>query len=289
MKKLSIILILFSAIFISCEPEYPMYDNVGGQSFLRFEASTADLPIPRTGEETIQIPISVSTISSTDRTVTVSVVQDETTLDAANFSFTNEVTIPANSYTGMLEVTGTNVNLVIGEVETITFKIDGLAAGDFNASSGTVRVNAFLSCEFVPSEFVGTYSANEGAYEVEVTYDASTEMFLFENLFDTGGETYATFTYENSIASINFEQDRASNFGVLYTHSNPDYGNIYAVNPSVASGNPSSNTSTFRTCDAFIDLFFRRQLQDGRFFAGTTNVTLTKVVDGEEDEEEEED
>jgi hypothetical protein len=277
MKKLSIILFLFSAVLVSCEPEYPMYDNVGGQALVKFEASTVDLPIPRTGTETISIPISVSTISNTDRTVTVSLVPEETTLDAANFSFTGVVTIPANSYTGMLEVTGKNANLVIGEVETITFKIDGLSAGDFSASDATVTVRGFLSCAYDPTEFVGTYSANGGAYEVVVTYDESSKLFLLENLFNGGGETYVAFSYENSIAAVDFKQDRATNFGVLYVTTL--YGNIYAVNPSVASGNPASNISTFRTCDNFIDLAFRRQLQDGRFFTGTTRVALTKMME----------
>jgi hypothetical protein len=292
MKKLSIILFLFSAVLVSCEPERPMYDNQGGQSFIQFESTTIDLPVPRTGEETISIPISVSTISSSARTVTVSVVQDESTLDAANYSFSSEVTIPANSYMGMLEVTGTNANLVVGEVETITFKIDGFSTGDFSLGAETVTVNTFLSCAYDPMEFVGTYAANEagycdGCYQVEVSYDAEADLFRFDNLYETGGVTYIRFAYENSIASVDFRQDRTTNFGVLYVH--PTLGNVYAVNPSLASGNQSSNISSFRTCDTFINLYFRRQIQDGRFFTGTNQISLTKIDGGDEEDEEEED
>lgn len=282
MKKLSIILFLFSAVLTSCDPERPMYDNIGGQALIQFEGSSFDLPVPRTGEMTISIPISVSTVSTGDRKVTVSLVPDGTTLDAANYGFTSEVTIPANSYSGMLEVTGTNANLVIGEVETITFKLDGLSVGDFNINTDTVTVNVFLSCAYDPMEFVGTYAANEegycdGCYEVEVTYDAETDLFRFDNLYETGGVTYIRFAYENSIASVDFKQDRSTNFGVLYVH--PSFGNVYAVNPSVASGNTSSNISSFRTCDTFIDLYFRRQIQDGRFFGGTPHISLTKITE----------
>lgn len=277
MKKISIILFLFSAILTSCEPERVIYDNVSGQSYLKFEETLVDLPVPRTGEETISIPISVSTISTSERRVSVSIVEEETSLDAANYSF-SEAVIPANSYIGTLEVTGTNADLAIGEVETVTFQIEDLSVGDFNASPETVTVRAFLSCPYDPLEFVGTYLATrEGTedYEVTVTYDEDTELFRIENLYDTGGETYVEFDYTNSVASVNFRPDLSEERGVLYVHST--YGNIYAVNPSVSSGNTSDDISTFRTCDNFIDLFFRRQLQDGRFFTGTTQVSLTKI------------
>lgn len=286
MKKLSIILFLFcSAVLVSCEEELLVYDNVSGQGFLQFETTRADLPVPLEGDETISVPVSVSTISSSERTVTVSVVEEGTTLSAANYSFTNAV-IPANSYTGTFQVTGRNADLVIGEVETVVFKLEGLSSGDVNVDSKTVTVSAFLSCDYEPEKFVGTYTAN-GTYEVVVTYDEDAELFRFDNLFERGGITYATFTFENSVASVDFQQDRASNFGVLYVH--PTLGNVYAVNPSVASGNVGDNISSFRTCDNFIDLRFRRQIQDGRFFSGTVQVSLIKMSDSEDSDSEEDD
>lgn len=283
MKKLSIILFLFcSAVLVSCEEELLVYDNVSAQSFVQLAASAVDLPVPLEGEETISVPISISTISSSERTVTVSVVEEGTTLDPANYTFT-DVIIPANSYSGSFQVTGTNASLVIGEVEAVVFKLDALSTGDFNLSSGTVSVRAFLSCDYEPMQFVGSYAVTGADYEVEVTYDEAADLFRFDNILGVGGVTYAQFTFENSVASVDFKQDLASNFGVLSVH--PTLGNVYAVNPSVASGSAGDNISSFRTCDNFINLVFRRQIQDGRFFTAPVDISLTKKNDSESEPE----
>lgn len=266
MKKY-ILIALIAMFTVSCDEDVLIYDNVNGQSFLKFETTAESLPIPFTGTETIMVPISVSTISTSDRTVGVSVVAEGTTLESGNYTFSQQVTIPANSYEGMLTVTGTNDNIAIGVNETIVFKIDDLSTGDFNASSNTLTVSAFLNCPYDPQDFVGTYTSN-GSYTVTVTYDATTDLFRFVNLRDRGGDTYARFSYDNSIAAVDFVNDRLTNFGVL--EINATFGNVFAVNLSGAS------QSTFRTCDQFIYLSFRRQIPDGRFFTALGDETLIK-------------
>lgn len=266
MKRYIIIAVL-ALLTVSCEEDVVIYDNVNGQSFLKFENTAIGLPIPFTGSETVMVPISVSTISSSERTVSVSVVSEDSTLDPANYTFTQEVSIPANSYTGMLSIIGTNANIEIGVLETIVFKIDELSTGNSNASSTLLTVEAFLNCPYNPLDFVGSYTSN-GSYEVQVTYDATTDLFRFINLRNAGGDTYVRFSYPNSVAVVDFVNDRLTNFGVL--EINATFGNVFAVNLS------GESLSTFRTCDQFIFLTFRRQIPDGRFFTALGSETLIK-------------
>lgn len=135
-------------------------------------------------------------------------------------------------------------------------------------------------CELDMVSFEGTYLAKEfgycdGCYEVSVTYDEANDVLVLDNLYETGGTTYIALDNsdpENPAITFRNFNDLG---GIIYP-SHPSYGDGYAINPSDLSGDSSDDLSSFRTCDKFMDLYFRV------YFPGvgaypTTRVQLTKI------------
>ena len=121
------------------------------------------------------------------------------------------------------------------------------------------------------SSFEGTYLANEfgycdGCYEVSITYDPNEDVLVLSNLYETGGTTYISLDNSDpNNPSVDFRSRELG--GVLYVNST--YGDVWATNPA-------ENMSSFRTCDQFMDLVFRRCVSAG-CFQGTTRIQLTKI------------
>ena len=116
MKKLIIPFLLVIALaFQACEPtESPIYD--GSQTLAYFDGTSATLEVEINSQGSITVPVGVSTLSSTDRTINVSANASATTATAGQYSFSGTATIPANSYTGSFEVTGIDDGLTTAGV-----------------------------------------------------------------------------------------------------------------------------------------------------------------------------
>ena len=134
----------------SCEEEVIRYDDQTGPAYLRFSAANIDLPIVFDSTAEIDIPVLVSTLSDVDRTVAVNVVttsaENEATPD--QYSVGSKVTIPANSYRGILPITGIDNGIEIGETKTVTLEIEeisGDSGSDLDTFS-TTNVSIFLVC-----------------------------------------------------------------------------------------------------------------------------------------------
>ncbi|MBT8284900.1 MAG: hypothetical protein HKO75_05885 [Flavobacteriaceae bacterium] len=152
--------------FTSCEEEVVIYDNVNGQAYVSFNTSSLNLPIVFDSSADVEIPIEVSTISDSDRTVNVSVVStggdDEATADQYNVA--GSVTIPANSYVGLLSFTGIDAGIEIGETKTVTLEISGITgAGDANINPGTLTISMFQVCPVEEDFFIGDYQLSTTA------------------------------------------------------------------------------------------------------------------------------
>ena len=161
MKKYIYILFASLGFLASCEEEVVRYDDQTGPAYLRFSAANIDLPIVFDSTAEIDIPVLVSTLSDVDRTVAVNVVttgaENEATPD--QFSVGNTVTIPANSYRGILPFTGIDNGIEIGDTKTVTLEINeisGDAGADLDAFSTTI-VSLFQVCPVDPDFFIGEY------------------------------------------------------------------------------------------------------------------------------------
>ncbi len=154
MKKIIIpLLVTLSFIFHSCsETESPIYD--GSQTLVYFDSTSSRLEIVIDESGSIDLTIGASTLSSSDRTVNVSIDEASTTADPAMYSFNSTVTIPANSYTGTLTLNGVDVGLTTAGV-TIGLKIDSIEGGI--ASTRLHQITMVEICP-IPEDFmVGDY------------------------------------------------------------------------------------------------------------------------------------
>ncbi len=161
MKKYIYILFASLGLLASCEEEVIRYDDQAGPAYLRFSAPIIELPIVFDSSAEIDIPVLVSTLSDVDRTVAVNVVttggENEATPD--QYSVGNTVTIPANSYRGLLPFTGIDNGIEIGETKTVTLEINeisGDAGSDLDAFS-TTTVSLFQVCPVESDFFIGEY------------------------------------------------------------------------------------------------------------------------------------
>ena len=142
--------------FQACEPtESPIYD--GAQTLAYFNGSSATLEVEINSTGSITIPVNVSTLSSSERTVNVSVNAGGTTATAGQYSFNGSVTIPADTYFGSFTLTGIDDGLTTTGV-TLSLQIDGVDGGV--GSSRTYTVNIVEICPIDASFATGNYTAN---------------------------------------------------------------------------------------------------------------------------------
>ena len=107
--------------FTSCEEqENVQFDNVNGQTALSATSTSFQYEVPVTGL-TAQIPIQITTVSTSERTFNVE-VDASTTANAANYSV-GGITIPANEYTGTLSITFNDQGLMDGQVNTLVLNL----------------------------------------------------------------------------------------------------------------------------------------------------------------------
>lgn len=161
MKKYIYILFASLGLLISCEEDVVIFDNERGQTYARFADASIDLPVIFDSSADIEIPVEVSTISDTDRTVTVNVVStgSENEANPDQYSVGNTVTIPANSYTGTLAFTGIDNGIEIGETKTVTLEltdVSGAPDATFDALS-TTTISMFQVCPVESDFFIGNY------------------------------------------------------------------------------------------------------------------------------------
>lgn len=132
MKKIAILLIGALFMFTSCEEtEAPIYDQ--SQTLAYFNGTTGSLEVEINDSNTFDIEIGASTLSSSPRTVTISVDEANTTVGSEIYSFPSSVTIPANEYFTTLTVTATDIGLTT-QTETLSLVIDSIDDGGVGSS-----------------------------------------------------------------------------------------------------------------------------------------------------------
>jgi len=141
-------------VFQSCEEtQSPIYD--GSQTLAYFDGTSANLEVEINSTGVITIPVNVSTLSSSDRAVNVSVNPTGTTATTGQYSFSGAVTIPANSYFGSFELTGIDDGLDTTGT-TLVLQIDGVDGGVGSPRGYTVSIKEI--CPIAATVFVGDYT-----------------------------------------------------------------------------------------------------------------------------------
>ncbi len=149
--KFLTLVFVFVAI-IGCEEDLVIFDNENGETLVAFGVSSIDLPITIDATGVIEVPVNVSTVSSSERTFAVSVVEDETTAPQGSYSV-GSVTIPANAYNGTLTINGTDNNV---ETTPENLVIE-FAEGSGFVTEGQLTVSVFQVCPVEETAFTGMY------------------------------------------------------------------------------------------------------------------------------------
>ncbi|WP_394973528.1 hypothetical protein [uncultured Croceitalea sp.] len=159
--------IIYSAMYIllflcSCgEQEVATFDVFGEETFIRFIDNASNLEVVIDDQGVVEIPVSVSTFSESERTITVEVLSfPEGTPDVAQpnqYSFNGTVTIPPKELEGILVVTGLDNGIEEGQNLKLQLRIVGASFNNFSIAEGVHTVNIFQICPIPEDYLVGTY------------------------------------------------------------------------------------------------------------------------------------
>jgi hypothetical protein len=208
MRKIKFLTLFFAtAVFLSgCKQnENVQFDTVNGQTIASFQGANASMPVDiNTGVGSVDVQLNVTTSSTTDRTVNVSVVTEKTTADAAMYSFNSSVIIPAGSYNGTLSINGTSTGLNAGDAKALVLAVSSIDNGSVSTSEHTV--NLFLVCPVPEGLYTGSYlieqtspyvdgpSLSDGSIVDVTALDNDTRIFQSEN-YPQYCNTFRDFTF----------------------------------------------------------------------------------------------
>jgi hypothetical protein len=200
MKKIIIIFLAFVGV-VGCTPdEQVKYSD--DKAFLGFVSSVYDLKVPINSTNTVNVVLRASNKVSVARTYNVEIVASETNANALTYKVPATFTIPADSYTGNLTVTGTDNNLVDSSIKKLTLKVTGFGANE-SYDKNTVVVNVVEFCAVDLPVFTGSFSSNT--------------WFNGPNVNDVVAGTAA-----NTLSIVDFFSDSttAPNFVITYDPAN---------------------------------------------------------------------
>ncbi|APQ16686.1 hypothetical protein [Maribacter hydrothermalis] len=183
-KYIVIIAVLFA--FVSCEEENIVFDNENGQTGVSFATSAYNVSVPTEGLS-LEVPVNVTTVSTTERSFNVTV--DESTVGgAANYAL-GSVTIPAGEYSGTLNVSLNFDPLTEGEVYTLVVNLTAPEGGV--AFDETLEVEYFkeIICNDIVVTVVTDTYGGETTWEIT---DADGTVVASDGPFAnvSGGDTY---------------------------------------------------------------------------------------------------
>ena len=256
MKKIAYLIIpLFVFVFTSCEDNQPEIYN--GDSISYFSETTTTFTIQ--DGSVFSGEVLVSSATSYDRTFTVEV--DELT-DAPDSSYTidSNLVIPANSFTGSVEIAGNVLEVVTGS--KLVLNLTSVEDSNVATFDNKLTITMEQFCPFVRDNFLGLMKADEegyAVYDVNVTAGDLDNELVITNVWDTD---------PNSTTSIYLVEDgyvvEFPNYLDNYLYNNATYGAAYVDN----------GYGTWSSCETVIDIYFQVRVAAG--FFSETHITFFK-------------
>jgi hypothetical protein len=272
-------LIIVCLFMSSCgDEELVIYDPATGQTLAFFDSSTTTLEIEINNSNTATIEVGVSTISSSDRTLTIS-IDPSSTATPAMYSFNSSVTILANEYFGTINFTGIDDGLT-SEGATLTLNIDPIAGGVISSQNHTV--NLIEICPVATTFAIGMYTLDfvsggvgaagfAPALGTGIAVDVINGAGTTERTFNV--KCYPSFGFSNAPADFSFNLV----CGTTISNGLVD-GQISGVGcgGSIAFGPSGAGTYTVGD-DTNITLVFAEDTAEICGSVATTTYTLTKI------------
>lgn len=162
MKKIT--LLLLTIIAFSCgEHENVIYDPNTSTTFATFADNSTTMEV-YLGDEPLSdaISVSVSTLSSEDRTVVLAVNEELSTAAVESYNVDLQVTIPANEYFGTANITALTDELTLCTTATVVLNIVSVSdGGDFSSAAHSVGMTKNenpLPDDFAIGEYTLTFA-----------------------------------------------------------------------------------------------------------------------------------
>ena len=255
-KYLKLILPLFVLAIFSCEDNTPeIYD---GDSISYFTDPSLTFTVQE--GSTFSLEILISEASATDRTFTVAIDEVLTDAPASSYTLGTDLLIPANSYTGNLEIAGNVLDVITGTKLVLELtSVEGSNVASFD-NIATITLEQF--CPFVRDNFLGVMKADEegyAIYDVNVSAGEADNELIISNVWDTDpNSTTSLFLVEDGY-SVGFP-----NYLDNYLYESATYGPAYV----------DSGVGTWSSCATEIDIYFEVVVAAGTF--GVTHITFYK-------------
>jgi hypothetical protein len=265
----------------SCgEFEPVIFDPNTGQTLAYFGRSTTALEVLINESNSATIPIGVNTLSSTDRTVSIS-VSASSTASPDMYVVPTSVTIPANQYSGSITVTGIDNGLTTAPV-TLILKLDSVSDGGVT-SSATHTVTLVEICPVVSTFAVGDYTLNHVSGGIaaagfapalgdNVTVELEVGTSATQRIFNV--KCYPSFGFANPPADFAFNLVCAE---VIASGIVPGQASGVGCGGSIKFGASATSGTYDVDNDSFITLIFAEDTDNICGDTGTTTVTLTKI------------
>jgi hypothetical protein len=153
MKKIVILAFLSLALMTSCEEDLVIYDVDNGQSLSALASDSGTLPVPAEGS-TFSLPVEVSTRSTADRAISVSVDPSSTALPAEYTIDNSSLVIPAGEFNGTILISGNFEEIPDLTTTTLVLNLDSVEGAVVAEGDSSFTLSMFKQC---PSDLAGTY------------------------------------------------------------------------------------------------------------------------------------
>lgn len=177
MKKITNILLLFLAVVAlnSCSEDIPGTEEL---NYVSLEWNVPKITVEQGESTSATIKVFTTQMLGSDRTFSIEVAEDATTVNSENFTVPESVTVPANSNEGEFTVSVSDNSLGL-DPETLSLKI-GKNEGVFTSEPLTVTIQK--TCTLDLNDFVGTYAGDTegdwGPTQVVTTLDEDGNLLI---------------------------------------------------------------------------------------------------------------
>lgn len=253
------VFVLIVGLFSNCQEDKIMYS--GTPALAAFVSDKADLAVLETVVSTAKIGVEISTISSVDRTIAITIDPKSTALATQYQMEATTLVIPANSYLGEIAVTGKFAGLVVGQSVKLILNLTSVGDAAIEATSKTFTLSIFKSCPLTDaSKFNGNYKVavddwadyNVGQI-VPVVYNAASNTKVFRIM-----STNNAYISNPTTSSMDCTLDTAT--GIVTVASNQTFNYIGWQNISV------TGTGSVSPCTGDISLVLKFGTYTGNKF-----------------------
>ena len=206
MKKFILSLVVIAVLASCSADEQATYQD--DLAYVGFVSSAVDLKVPINSTSSVDLVLRASNKSNVARTYNVAVIAAQTDANSATYSFPATFSIPADSYTGTLTVTGTDNNLINATIKKLTLKISGFGTNE-SFDNDKVVINIVEVCPVNSANFPGNFSSanfyNDGISTVyQVVAGTQANTFIIRNFFEGATSPDLTITYDPSNNRVSF-------------------------------------------------------------------------------------